>query len=144
MKERLILQGSRGPGPPSPGVRNHTVWTTFPGRETFRRRRIFRKTFHRGANPVDVETFFRQTFPRRPDFHVESYQKQCVFADVETFFWLGNDRKNVSTLAIARAGGASTDSPRARRGNVQKTDRRGNVGEGTKNVSTSGVFLHGA
>ena len=84
----------------------------------------------------------RQTFPRRRFFPMGSYQKQGVFADVETFFWPGNDRKNVSTLRNARGGSASTNSPSARRGNVQKTDRRGNVGEGTKNVSTSGAFLY--
>jgi len=63
-----------------------------------------------------------------------------VFADVETFLGLGLVRKNVSTLAILTGPGKPSSPQNARRGNVSKCWRRGNVRDVGKNVSTSAGF----
>ena len=87
-----------------------------------------------------METFFGQTFPRRHDFASKSYKKLIVFADVETFFRLEFVPKNVSTLAILAGPGTPAFPHSARRGNVSKSWRRGNVYDVGKNVSTSAGF----
>ena len=87
-----------------------------------------------------METFFGETFPRRHDFVCKSYQKLIVFADVETFSGLEFGSKNVSTLAILAGPGTPAFPQSARRGNVSKSWRRGNVYDVGENVSTSAGF----